>query len=266
MDLLKRNLAPITDEGWEEIDETAREVLYTHLSARRFVDVSEPQGWEFSALPQGRLEIQKQTENDEVNFGIRKNLPVVETRLSFDLEIWELDDIVRGAEDIDLDPLEEAVEKAARFEEKALYSGLEEGCIEGLREASALSLKMEPNPQGILQTLSEGVATFRDQSIEGPYYLVVNRRSWQDLNAFTKGYPLKRQTRDLLDAPIIYSQNVEDPLLLSGRGGDFELTLGKDFSIGYQNHDKQTVTLFVTESFAFRVLEPAAVIALETTE
>lgn len=36
----------------------------------------------------------------------------------FDLDIWELDNEVRGAEDIDLEPLEEAACKIAIFEEQ----------------------------------------------------------------------------------------------------------------------------------------------------
>lgn len=50
--------------------------------------------------------------------------------------------------------------------------------------------------------------------------------------------------------------------MVSIRGGDMELTLGHDFSIGYEGHSGESVTLYLTEAFAFRVLEPAAVIAI----
>jgi uncharacterized linocin/CFP29 family protein len=41
--MLKRNLAPISDEMWEEIDGRAKEVISNYLSARKVVHVSGPQ-------------------------------------------------------------------------------------------------------------------------------------------------------------------------------------------------------------------------------
>jgi len=43
MDILKRSIAPITDEGWEEIDDQAKEILENHLTDRKFVDVTDCQ-------------------------------------------------------------------------------------------------------------------------------------------------------------------------------------------------------------------------------
>jgi uncharacterized linocin/CFP29 family protein len=51
-------------------------------------------------------------------------------------------------------------------------------------------------------------------------------------------------------------------VLLSVRGGDFELTVGQDLSIGYATHDRTDVELYLTESFTFRVLEEKAAIFL----
>ena len=46
------------------------------------------------------------------------------------------------------------------------------------------------------------------------------------------------------------------------RGGDFELTVGQDLSIGYLRHDAETVTLYLQESFTFRCLDPEAAVPL----
>ncbi len=51
-------------------------------------------------------------------------------------------------------------------------------------------------------------------------------------------------------------------VLLSVRRGDFALTVGQDLSIGYAFHEKHKVELYLTESFTFRVLEPAAAVYL----
>ncbi|MBS3812844.1 MAG: family 1 encapsulin nanocompartment shell protein [Candidatus Bipolaricaulota bacterium] len=261
MDFLKRSLAPITDESWEEIDDTAKEVLTSQLSGRKFVDVSAPQGWDLAAIPEGRLDI-KEDDSKKVRYGIRKASPVIETRTSFKLNIWELDNYNRGALDLDLEPLEDAAKKAAKFEEDVIFRGLEEANVKGLNQVSETTMDLPEDPAGVVEAVSMGITEFQDNSIEGPYSLIVSRRLWQDVARFSKGYPLKRQIEDLLGDSVVYSPEVDGALLVSTRGGDFELILGQDFSIGYEDHSSTEVKLFIAESFSFRVLEPAAVITL----
>lgn len=50
MDIYKRSLAPIIDEAWAEIDQFAKEIFTTHLSARKFVDLEGPMGQSLRAL------------------------------------------------------------------------------------------------------------------------------------------------------------------------------------------------------------------------
>jgi uncharacterized linocin/CFP29 family protein len=49
---------------------------------------------------------------------------------------------------------------------------------------------------------------------------------------------------------------------VSKRGGDFILDVGQDLSIGYTRHDAELVTLYLEESFSFRVNEPDAAVVL----
>lgn len=261
MDFLKRSLAPITDESWGEIDDQAREVLSNKLTGRKVVDVLEPQGWDYSAVPEGRLDI-KEDSPEQVRYGIRKVLPLVETRVSFKLNIWELDNLSRGAEDVDLSPLEDAAAKAAQFEEDVIYNGLGEAGIEGLFSSAGSSVNLPEGKAGILEGASEAVTVFEDQAIEGPYTLLVDKELWLSIARASNGYPLKRQLEDLIGGSIVYSPKVEDPALVSTRGEDVQLVLGQDFSIGYEDHTTKEVKLFLTESFGFRVLEPAAIVKL----
>lgn len=261
MDILKRSLAPITDEGWEEIDDQAVEVLENQLTARKFVNTVEPQGWEYSAIPEGRLSI-KEDSPEKVRYGVREVTPLVETRISFELNTWELDNVTRGAEDVDLSPLEEAATKAARFEEDLVYHGLEDAGIEGLITAAESAIDLPEGSSGILEAASEAVTVFQEEAIEGPYSLVVDKDLWKTIARSTKGYPLKRQLEDLIGGSIIYSPAVEEPLFVSTGNEDLQLVLGQDFSIGYEDHTTKKVKLFITESFGFRVLEPAAVVKL----
>lgn len=259
MDILKRSLAPVTDEAWSKIDDQAAEVLKNQLTGRKFVSTVEPQGWDYSAISEGRLSI-KEDSQKKVRYGVRNVTPLVETRVSFELNIWELDNVSRGAEDVDLTPLEDAAAEAAKFEENVIFNGLDEAGIEGLIPAAETAINLPEGSGEILEAASEAVTVFQEEAIDGPYTLIVGKELWQSIARTSKGYPLKRQLEDLIGGSIIYSPQAEDPLFVSDQDEDFQLVLGQDFSIGYEDHTTKKVKLFLTESFGFRVLEPAAVV------
>jgi uncharacterized linocin/CFP29 family protein len=50
--------------------------------------------------------------------------------------------------------------------------------------------------------------------------------------------------------------------LLTTRGGDFDLHLGQDFSIGYLSRTDTTVRLYLQETFTFMLLTSEAAVAL----
>ena len=47
-----------------------------------------------------------------------------------------------------------------------------------------------------------------------------------------------------------------------GGGGDFLFDCGQDLSIGYESHDADAVSLYLEESFSFRVATPEAAVPL----
>jgi uncharacterized linocin/CFP29 family protein len=50
MNHLLRELAPLTGNEWNAIDEEAKQTLKMNLSARRLVDFSGPHGWQKSSI------------------------------------------------------------------------------------------------------------------------------------------------------------------------------------------------------------------------
>ena len=84
---------------------------------------------------------------------------------------------------------------------------------------------------------------------------------WNLIN-LTEGYPIIRQLTDILGGQIIVNDHCDKSFLVSERGGDFELTIGQDLTVGYEMHDSNKVKLFLTESFTFRVLSPEAVVVI----
>ena len=76
MDILKKALAPISEEAWELMNGVAKSILLSQLSARKFVTVDGPKGWDFGAVPLGRLDL---ADDQDVKYGIRQILPLIET-------------------------------------------------------------------------------------------------------------------------------------------------------------------------------------------
>ena len=267
MDILKRELAPITDQAWQEIDRQAKRVFLSQLTARRFVDVIGPKGWDFTAVGLGRINVPENQRDGDVRFGIHMVQPLVEIRTSFQLDQWELDNISRGAADVDFTPLIDAAKQTALFEEKAVYHGFEAGDIDGILSF----LEYEPllfshDPGDFLGTINEASTVLKDASVEGPYALLVNPLLWTDLVGMKTGYPLSKAIENAVKAKIILVPVLEDALLVSLRGGDYQLTLGHDLSVGYESHDDKYVNLYFTESFTFRVLDPSVFVRLSVSD
>ncbi len=264
MDLLKKQLAPITDEAWEEINDQAKEVFTSDLSVRKFADVDGPHGLDMGAIPVGRVAIPKNQESKDLLYGIQQVQPLIEIRSAFKLELWELDNIERGAADIDLEPLEKAARKLAAFEENTIYDGLKNANIKGLKNSSEHQpLKFPDAPSGIMNTITSAVTKLKTASIEGPYSLVLDADKWEIIASNVNGYPLRFRLEKLLGGSIILAPNLKGAILVSERGGDLKLTLGQDISIGYEAHDRNEVQLYFTEAFTFQVIDPASFVVLK---
>jgi uncharacterized linocin/CFP29 family protein len=264
MNVLKRHMAPIIDDAWSEIDNQAKRALSTHLSARRFVDVDGPLGWNYTAVPLGRLDLPKEQKEIGVQYGVHKVQPLVELRAFFELDIFELDNIVRGAEDLDLEPLIKAAVDVARFEEKVVYNGFAPGQIKGLLSSCPHKpLTIGTGRDKVMSAVVSAVSALTQGSVSGPYVLVAGPKLWEFICTASGGYPLKKQIEKVIGGDIVLSPFLKDGLIASVRGGDFKLILGQDLSIGYQSHEKGKVRLFITESFTFRVIDPTAFAVLK---
>ena len=210
-------------------------------------------------------EARRRSSTREVHVGIRQAQPLVELRVPIRLPIAELDSIARGAPDPDLRPVVAAAEKLAHVEDSAIFNGLPAAGIEGIIPASPHHVhKLPPDVTHLPRAILTARETLRQAGVSGPYALVLDAAyTAQVLAAAEDGYPLaKRLTDQVLDGPLIRAEAIEGGVLLSVRGGDYELTVGQDLSIGYAAHDPHIVELYLTESFTFRVLEAVAAVRM----
>ncbi len=244
MDLLKRKHAPLTDEAWEQVDREARRVLKLNLAGRKVVDFSGPHGWTFGAVNTGRLKPIGKVAVGGVSHAIRAVQPLVEVRAPFTMKIAELDDASRGADDLDLDPVIAVAERVARAEDTAIFHGFKDGQITGIIEASP------HKPIGVNAILEwpravvAALEALRAAGMNGPYALALGLQAYDELDADSEdGYPLRQRfEQSLPDVSLVWAPALQGgAVLLSTRGGDYELTVGQDLSVGYAIHDRTDV-------------------------
>ncbi len=264
MNDLLREHAPISAAAWKEIDDEAKRTLRLLLAARRLVDFEGPLGWSAASLPTGRTEKVSPSLQDGVVTRMRLSQPLIEIRIPFELSREELDAIGRGARDADLDPVRNAARAAAIAEDRAIFQGYPAGAIEGIFPAAAQrALTIPAAYEEYPDIVAEATHRLRSEGVNGPYGIALGPRCYTGLTRSTdRGYPIINHVRQLVDGPIVWAPAADGAVVLSQRGGDFELTVGQDFSIGYLDHTSTSVLLYLQETFTFRVMSAEAAVPL----
>jgi uncharacterized linocin/CFP29 family protein len=267
-DLLKRSLAPIPESAWDEIDEIARDRLKGNLSARYVADFCGPMGFDHSAVNIGRVTACTVHEESDINCCVREVLPLVEVQVPFSLKLSELLNAARGAKDVDWEPLEEAAVKAARFEEDAIYNGLK--CLDTpgiLDSASAEPVYLADDMGEYTDAIGKAILRLQKAGTAGPYTLVLGTRAFEPMNsALPSGRSLRSVVGDMIGGDVLWSPALSGGVLMAAGEGNFELTVGQDFSVGYccdSGHGEDDLCLYLMETFAFRTLEPRAAVELK---
>ncbi|WJR76707.1 family 1 encapsulin nanocompartment shell protein [Bradyrhizobium sp. NP1] len=263
MNNLHRGLAPISDAAWAQIEEEASRTLKRHLAARRVVDVEGPKGTDFSAVGTGH---QRQIEapGEGIQAAQRDVKALVELRVPFELTRQAIDDVERGANDSDWDPLKEAARKIAFAEDRAIFDGYGAAGIVGIRQGSSNPvLTLPSNVQDYPGVVAQAVSQLRLAGVNGPYTLLLGTEPYTAIGGSSDdGYPILQHVQRLVDGKIIWAPAIEGGVVLSTRGGDFELAIGQDISIGYLSHSETAVRLYFQESITFLLLTTEAVVSL----
>jgi uncharacterized linocin/CFP29 family protein len=265
MDHLRRDLAPISETAWEQIQQEASRTLTNFLAARPFVDVTGPLGWQYSASGRGRVRPAVPSPVEQVVADLREVQPLVELRVPFELSRDELDAADRGAPDADLQPVIDAARRAALAEDQAVFHGYEAAGIVGITPSSPHApVEIGDDYDDYPGLVARAVAKLRTAGVGGPYAIALGNTCYTGVIETTEhgGYPVLEHIRVILGGPIAWAPGVNGAVVLSLRGGDYELVSGQDFSIGYRTHDEDSVELYIEESFTFVVRDDRAAVAL----
>ena len=267
MNNLHRGLAPISDAAWAEIEEETTRTLKRYLAGRRIVDVPSPGGTALPAVGTGHLKsISAPAEG--ILARQREVKPLVELRVPFELSREMIDDVERGSEDSDWQPAKDAAKKLAFAEDRAIFNSYHEADIQGIRESTSNPVETLPAdvrdyPDAIAHALSQ----LRLVGVNGPYSVALGAGEYTAL-AETRdhGYPVLEHVKRIVDGNLIWAPAIEGAFVMTTRGGDFELNIGQDVSIGYLSHTDSIVRLYLEETFVFRVLTTEAAVALSPSQ
>ena len=189
---------------------------------------------------------------------------LVELRVPIELDRQEIDDVERGANDSDWEPAKIAARRLAFGEDGAIFVGYDAAGIVGVCQGTSNPKKTLPSdvreyPEAIAQALSQ----LRMVGVNGPYTVLLGADAYTKLTKTSDyGYPVLEHVKRLVDDKIIWAPGVPGAVVPTTRGGDFELHLGQDTSIGYLSHTDTAVRLYLQETFTFLLLTTEVAVAL----
>jgi uncharacterized linocin/CFP29 family protein len=263
MDNLHRELAPISHGAWEQIEEEASRTLKRYLAGRRVVDVHGPAGVAFSAVGTGHLSAIS-APGRGITARQREVKALVELRIPFELDRDMIDDVDRGSNDSDWQPVKDAARSLAFAEDRAIFEGYDAAGIVGVRQGTSNPKKSLPAdvrkyPEAFAQALSQ----LRLVGVNGPYSILLSADAYTELAETSDyGYPVLEHVKRLFEGKIIWAPAIDGAFVVTTRGGDLDLHIGQDASIGYLNHTDKSVRLYLQETFTFLYLTSESVVAL----
>jgi uncharacterized linocin/CFP29 family protein len=263
MNNLHRELAPISDAAWSQIEEETSRTIKRYLAGRRVVDVQGPGGVALSAVGTGHLR-NVAAPGDGILARQRAANALVELRVPFELDRQQIDDVERGANDSDWQPAKDAARLLAFAEDRTIFEGYAAAGIGGVRDGTSnpvmtLPADIRDYPNAIAQALSQ----LRLVGVNGPYSVLLSADAYTGLSETSDhGYPVLQHIKRLIDGEIIWAPAISGAFVLTTRGGDFGLYIGEEMSIGYLSHNDKTVRLYLQETFTFLLLTTEASVAL----
>src|SRR5262249_48525682 len=267
MNNLHRELAPISDSAWAQIESETSRTLKRYLGGRRVVDTLGPGGTALSAIGTGHLQaIDASAQGIVATQGEAARL--VELRVPFELDRQMIADVERGANDSDWQREKDAARQMAFAEDRAIFDGYSAAGIEGIRQGTSNPVVLLPSdvlayPEAIAGALNQ----LKLVGVNGPYAAVFGADEYTALaETSDHGYPVLEHVKRLIEDEIVGAPAIRGGFVMTRRGGDFALHVGQDVSIGYSSHTDTVVRLYLQETFTFLLLTAEAAVTLAFSE
>jgi uncharacterized linocin/CFP29 family protein len=228
--------------------------------ARRIADFHGPLGWSYVGTQLGTFKpVGPAGHSSQVRLSIPDVLLLTEIRTDFTLEWAAIDAFERMGPILEQDTIEEAARETALAEDRFVFYGTpgRPGLLTST-STPRVALSDWSMAGRVVTDLLSAVEKLDEEGVKGPYEAVLSPAHYYAyLRNTAEGYPAAKQV-GLVVEKVHSSPAVDGAVLFSTRGGDFVITMGGDFSIGYRWHDDRAVHLFCAETIAAQLLTPHA--------
>ena len=263
MEWLRRAAAPFSEKVWKEVDEIAAAMFKQTVVARRILDFEGPRGWNYVATQLGSFKpAQMPKSSGNVRFSIPDVILLTELRADFAIPWSDIDIFERGGPTLQTKSIEEAARQIGLAEDTLVFSG--SSSTPGILKAPdspRVRLSDWSHSGHVVADLLAAVEKLDTLGVKGPYEAVLAPHNYYAyLRQTGEGgvYPAAKQLGIVLQK-VHNSPVIDGAVLFSTRGGDFLITVGGDFTVGYRAHDDKAVHLFCVETIAAQLLTPEAV-------
>ncbi len=150
---------------------------------------------------------------------VREARPLVRLRVPFTVNRTDIDDVERGSQDSDWDPVKDAAKKLAFVEDRAIFEGYEAAHIGGVRKTSSNPpLQLPQDPREIPDVISQALSELRLAGVDGPYSVLLSADVYTKVSETTvNGYPIREHINRLVDGDIIWAPAIDGAFVLSRR-------------------------------------------------
>src|SRR5258708_18798425 len=173
MNNLHRELAPVSDAAWAQIEEETARTFKRYLAGRRVVDVKGPVGSTVSAVGTGHLR-PIAASREGILARQHEVKALVQLRAPFELSREAVDDVERGANDSDWQPAKDAARQLAFAEDGAVFDGYAAAGIEGIRQATSNpKMTLPSDVREYPEAIAQGLSRLRLVGVNGPYAVLL---------------------------------------------------------------------------------------------
>jgi uncharacterized linocin/CFP29 family protein len=263
MEWLRRSAAPFSAKVWKEVDEMASAMFKQTVVARRIVDFDGPRGWNHVATQLGTFKpAHSSRTSDKIRYSLPDVMLLTEIRAEFKIPWADIDIFERVGPTLEGEEIEEAAREMALAEDALVFFGtsVSPGLLSHT-ETPRIALSDWSIPGRVVTDLLSAVQKLDTLGIKGPYEAVMGPEhyySYLGQAGEAGSYPAAKQLNVVL-AKVYSSPVIDGAVLFSTRGGDFLMTVGGDFTVGYRWHDDTAVYLFCVETLAAQLLTPETI-------
>ena len=150
-------------------------------------------------------------------------------------------------------PTKDAARKLAFAEDRAIFEGYDAAGIVGVRQGTSNPRKSLPaDARKYPEAFAEALTSCALVGVNGPYAILLGADAYTELAKTSDyGYPVLKHVKRLVEGKIIWAPAIDGAFVVTTRGGDLDLHIGQDASIGYLSHTETHVRLYLQETFTF---------------